>query len=182
MKTSNWMKNFAAVAGSALVGLIFATGANAANPEPVPVRVEWIAPAAIAENAVMNFGLLDVAAAGGVTVTINTDDSFSESTANTVVGGIQAAAQVTITVADTTPITILVDSIGAGAHYTLSAFMCSYQSAAAVACSASAYDVTSTATSSTTGDIVEIGATLLTAGGASAVTDDTTFDVTVTYQ
>ncbi len=57
MNTSTRMKRFAAIAGSALVGLMFATGANAANPEPVPVRVEWIAPAAIAENAEMGFPL-----------------------------------------------------------------------------------------------------------------------------
>ncbi len=182
MKASNWMKRFAAIAGSVLMGLMFATSANALNPEEVAVVVTFIAPIAIAEVSALRFGLLDVAMATSSTVTMNTDDTYSESTAGTVIGGTQTAAQVTITVADSTPITILVNNIGSGTYYTLSAFMCSYQSAAAVACSASAYDVTSTATSSTTGDIVEIGATLLTAGSALAVTDDTTFDVTVTYQ
>ena len=50
MKTSNLMKRFAAIAGSALVGLIFVTVANANNPEPVDVRVTWIAPIVVAEN------------------------------------------------------------------------------------------------------------------------------------
>ena len=50
MNTSNLMKRFAAGAGSALMGLMFATGANAANPEPVPVEVEWVAPIGLGEN------------------------------------------------------------------------------------------------------------------------------------
>ena len=60
MKTSNWMKRFAAIAGSALMGLMIATGANATNPEQVAVDVTWIAPVVIDEVSALRFGLLDV--------------------------------------------------------------------------------------------------------------------------
>ncbi len=178
MKTSNWMKRFAAIVGSALMGLMLTIGANAANPEPVPVEVEWVSPIAIGENNALQFGMLDVGTAASETVTINTDDTYSESTANTVVGGAQAAADLTITVAASTPITILVDSIGSGTYYTLGAFKCSYEGAADVACDVE-YDLTSAAAAS---GVVEIGATLTVVGTPTAVTDNTTFDVTVTYQ
>ncbi len=181
MKTNNWMKRFAAIAGSALMGLMFATGANALNPEEVAVEVTFIAPIAIAEVSALRFGLLDVAMATSSTVTMNTDDTYSESVANTVVGGIQSAAEVTITVADTTGISILVGNVAAATYYTLSAWMCSYEDAADVACDV-AYPVTSSASSSS-GDTLEIGAILTkNAVAATAVPDNTTFDVTVIYQ
>ena len=78
----------------------------------------------------MSFGLLDVNTAASETVTINTDDTYSESTANTVVGGTQTAADLTVTVADSTNISILVDNIGTGTYYTLATFLCSYELAA----------------------------------------------------
>jgi hypothetical protein len=181
MKTSNWMKRFAAIAGSALMGLTLTIGANAANPEQVPVEVTFIAPIAIGEDNPLQFGLLDIAMADTSTVTINTDDSYSESTANTVVGGTQAAAQVTITVSDTTGISILVDNVAAAAYYALSDWQCSYQGAADVDCDVP-YPVTSSGSSST-GDTLEIGAILTkNAVAATAVSDDTTFDVTVIFQ
>jgi len=181
MKSNVWVKGLLATMGSAFLGLMLATVASAANPEQVPVEVEWIAPVAVAEDNPLQFGLLDVAMVTNETVTIDTDDSYSESTANTVVGGTQAAAQVTVTVANSTPISILVDNVAAATYYTLGTWLCSYESAADVACDV-AYDVTSSATSST-GDVVEIGATLTkNAVAATAVTDDTTFDVTVIYQ
>jgi hypothetical protein len=180
MRNIDLRKGFIAATGSALLGLMLATVANAANPEPVPVQVEWVAPVAIVENAPLSFGWLATGTPASETVTINTDDTFSESTAGTVIGGTQTAAQVTITVADSTPITILVDSIGSGTYYTLGTFLCSYEGAGGVACD-SDYDVTSSATSSG-GDVIEIGATLTVVGTPAVGTDDTTFDVTVTYQ
>jgi hypothetical protein len=178
MKTSNWMKRFAAIAGSALMGLMLATGASAANPEQVPVEVEWVAPVAITENNALQFGKLDVGTAASETVTINTDDTYSESTASTVVGGTQAAADLTITVPASTAITMLVDNIGVGTYYTLGTFLCSYEGGADTACDAE-YNLTSAAAAS---GVVEIGATLTVVGTPTAVVDNTTFDVTVTYQ
>jgi hypothetical protein len=180
INTSNWMKRIAVIAGSALMGLTLTMSASAANPEQVPVEVEWVAPVAIAEDNPLQFGMLDIATAAGQTVTINTDDSYSELTANTVVGGTQAAAEITITVPDGTGISILVDNVAAATFYTLGTWMCSYAGAVAVACD-SAYPIVSSGSSSS-GDTVEIGATLTTVGGASVSVDDTTFDVTVIYQ
>ena len=177
MKTSNWMKRFAAIAGSALMGLTFATVANAA-PEEVAVDVTWVAPIGVVEHANLQFGKLDVGTAAGQTVTINTDDSYTESTADTVVGGTQLAADLTITVADATPITILVDAVGVGTYYTLGTWLCSYKGGTDTACDGTGYDLNSSGASGN----VEIGATLTVVGTPTAIADNTTFDVTVTYQ
>ena len=177
MNTSTRTKRFAAIAGSALMGLMFATSANAA-PEEVAVDVEWVAPIGLVENAHLEFGKLDLGTAAGQSVTINTDDSYSETTANTVVGGIQGAADLTITVADATPMTILVDNVGVGTYYTLGTWLCRYEGGANTACDGTGYDLSSSGAS---GD-VEIGATLTVVGTPTAIVDNTTFDVTVTYQ
>lgn len=178
MNASNWMKRCAAIAGSALMGLMFTTGANAANPEPVVVEVTWIAPISLTPNVALKFGLLDVGTAASDTVTINTDDTYSELVANTVVGGTQAAADLTITVAASTPITILADNHQGATYYTLDTWMCSYDGLADVPCDVP-YNLTSKAASS---GVLEIGATLHALAGITAITDDSTFDVTVTYQ
>ena len=181
MKTYNWMKKFAAIGGSALMGLTLTIGANASNSEEVAVNVTFIAPIQVDEVSALSFGLLDVAMADTSTVTMNTDDTYSESTANTVVGGIQSAAELTITVADTTGISILVDNVAVATYYTLSAWMCSYEGVGDVACDV-AYPVTSSGGSSS-GDTLEIGVLLTkNAVAATAVPDNTTFDVTVIYQ
>ena len=176
-----FMKGLLATMGSAILGLTLATVAGAANPEEVAVEVEWIAPVVVAENASLEFGFLDLSMADTETVTINTDDSYSESTANTVVGGIQRAADLTVTVANSTPISILVDNVAAATYYTLGTWLCSYEGGADTACDAT-FNVTSSASSST-GDSLEIGVTLTkNSTPAVAGADDTTFDVTVTYQ
>ena len=182
MNTSTRMKRFAAIAGSALMGLMFATSANAANPEVVTVDVTWIAPIAIAPVSNLRFGLLDVGMAENDTVTINTTGGYSESVANTVVGGTIAPAELTITVANSTPISILVDTIGTGTYYTIGTINCRYEGAADVRCD-SAYNVTSSG-SSGTGDTLEIGAILTKNATIPALAgdDDTTFEVTVTFQ
>jgi hypothetical protein len=173
------MKRFAAIAGSALVGLMFATSANAANPEPVPVEVEWVAAIVVGPSTALQFGLLDVGTAASETVTIDTDNSYSESTANTVVGGTQLAATVTITVADTTPITIVADNHLGATYYTLDTWVCSYNLGADAPCvTATPYDVAASGTSAD----VKIGATLTVVGTPTPITDDSTFDLTVTYQ
>ena len=178
MKTSIWMKRFAAIGGSALMGLTLTIGANAANPEPVAVDVEWVAAIVVAENFHLQFGLLDVGTAAGQTVTINTNDTYSESTANTVVGGTQLAADLTITVADATPMTILVDNVGVGTYYTLGTWLCNYAAGGDNACDGTGYDVNSSGASGN----VEIGAILTVVGTPTAIVDNVTFDVTVTYQ
>ena len=182
MKASNWMKRFAAIGGSALMGLTLTIGANAANPETVTVDVTWIAPIVIDPVSALRFGLLDVGMAENDTVTINTTGGYSESVANTVVGGTILPAELTITVANTTAISILVDTIGSGTYYTIGSFECRYEGASDFAC-ASAYNVTSSSDSSN-GDTLEIGAVLTKNSTIPALAgdDDTTFEVTVTFQ
>ncbi len=180
MKTSTRMKRFAAIAGSALMGLMFTTSANAAAPEQVPVEVTWIAPISVAATQALQFGLLDVNTVAAETVTILTDNNYTESTLNTVIGGTQLAAVLTITVPNLTNISIIADNHQGATHYTLDTWVCSYELAADVDCDVD-YDLQSSATSSG-GDTLVIGATLHAGAGITAITDDSTFDVTVTYQ
>ena len=177
MKTNFWAKGLLATMGSAFLGLVLATVANAANPEEVAVEVEWIAPVVISTGNALQFGMLDVAMIAAQTVTINTDNTYGESTANTVVGGTQLAATLTITVPDGTGITIIADNHLGAADYTLDTWVCSYNGGADTDCEA-AYDLTSVGANAD----VKIGATLHALGGASLGTDDSTFDLTVTYQ
>ena len=60
MKTMKLMKGVMAIAGSAALGLTIATVAQAANPEPVPVEVEFVNPIQITEQNALQFGLVDV--------------------------------------------------------------------------------------------------------------------------
>ncbi len=178
MKTSNWMKKFAVIASSALVGLIFATGANAANPEPVPVDVTFVAPITITAVSSLNFGFVDTAFITPNTITINPDSTFSDPQTR-IAGGTQAAASMTITSIGSTGLTITADNPVDGTYWTLGTFTCNYNSGSDTACG-SGYDVTSPAGGIAT---LLVGAVLTgVAGGALAGADAGTFDVTVIYQ
>jgi opacity protein-like surface antigen len=174
------MKRFAVIAGSALMGLTLASGANAANPEQVTAEVTFVAAITIVENESLQVGLLDVAMALNDTVTINTDDTFSESASN-VVGGNQRAALLTITATGNTGISILADNVLGATYYTLGSWLCSYDSGADTACGSAdpTFNVTSAAGGSAT---LDVGVTLTGLGGAVAGNDDATFDITVAYQ
>ena len=178
MNTSNWMKRFAAIAGSALMGLMFTTGANAANPETVPVDVTFVAPIAISAVTNLNFGLVDVGFITPDTITVNPDSTFSESASN-IVGGTKAAASMTITSIGSTGITITADTPSNGTYWTLGSFTCNYNSGSDTACG-SGYNVTSPAGGAAT---LFVGAVLTgVAGGAAAGADPGSFQVTVIYQ
>jgi hypothetical protein len=170
------MKKFLAILGSALMGLMLATAASAA-PENVLAEVTFATAITIVENNPMQIGVLDVAMAVSDTVTINTDDSFSESASN-VIGGTQAAADLTITATGTTGITILADNVLGATYYTLGSWQCRYDALPDQPCS-SGYNVTSAAGGSA---VLEVGVTLTALGSALAGNDDATFDITVTYQ
>jgi hypothetical protein len=178
VNTNILMKKFAAILGSALVGTMLATVANAANPEPVTAEVTFATAITIVENNPLQIGVLDVGMAVSDTVTINTDDTWSESASN-VIGGTQAAADLTITATASTGITILADNVQNATYYTLGTWLCSYAGGADTACGGTGYDVTSDASGSA---VVEVGVTLTALGGAVAGNDDATFDITVTYQ
>jgi hypothetical protein len=177
MKTNNWMKRFAAIAGSALMGLMFATSANA-DVETVTAFVEFAVPVSIAPVSQLQFGILDSAMALNDLVTVNTDDSFSESASN-VIGGTKAAAELTITAAATKTVTIVVGAISPNTGYTLETFLCDYDAAGSdTPCDGVGYTDSGAAGTAT----LLIGATLRGAGGASVGTFNGSFDVTILYQ
>jgi hypothetical protein len=178
VNTNIFMKRFAAILGSALIGLMLATGANAANPETVPVDVTFVAPITITAVSSLKFGLLDVGMAATNTITIAAGGGVSDPQGN-IVGGTQAAASMTITSIGSTGITITADSPIDGAYWTLGAFNCDYDGAGSDTACGSGYDVTSPAGGIAT---LLVGATLTAIGGAVAAPDNGSFDVTVVYQ
>ena len=172
-----WMKSLLIVFGSSLSGLMPVTVADAANPEPVTVDMTFLDPLTITENNPLQFGLLDVSMANLETVVIAPNDSVTDAGGN-VLGGTQAAADLTVTASASQSITILVDNVSTATGYTLGTWMCNYDAAGSnSACDGAGYSETSA-----TSTALLIGVTLTGNGNAVAGADDSTFDVTVTYQ
>ena len=172
-----WMKSLLIVFGSSLSGLMPVTVADAANPEPVTVGMSFLDPVTITENESLRFGLLDVNMANLETVVIAPNDSVTDASGN-VLGGTQAAADLTVTATASQSITILVDNVSTATGYTLGTWMCNYDAAGSnSACDGAGYSETSA-----TSAVLLIGVTLTGNGNAVAGADDSTFDVTVTYQ
>lgn len=164
---------------AALAGLITAAGAlqaNAANPESVTAEVEFVAPITITENNALQYGLLDVNMANAETVVVGTDDSVTDAGSN-VLGGTQAAADLTVAATAAQSITILVDNVSSGSGYALGTFLCSYDGGADTACDGGGMSATSVASA-----VLEIGATLTGDGTATVGAANGSFDVTVSYQ
>ncbi len=164
------------VFGSALIGLIPAIVADAANPEPVTVGMSFLDPVTITENESLRFGLLDVNMANLETVVIAPNDFLTDAGGN-VLGGTQAAADLTVTATASQSITILVDNVGTATGYALGTWMCKYGAGSDTACDGAGYSETSA-----TSAVLLVGVTLTGNGNAVAGADNTTFDVTVTYQ
>ena len=175
-KTNNWMKSFVAILGSTLVGLMLAADAAAENPEPVTVEVTFVDPITITEVSALQYGLLDQLLAGAETVVIAPDSSLTDLSGR-VVGGTQAAADLTVTATELTTINILVDNIVNGTGYTLATFMCDYNTGADTACDGAGFNVTSIASAT-----LRVGVTLTGDGLAVAGEANGSFDVTVSYQ
>jgi len=178
MKTNVWMQRFATIAGSALMGLTFTSGANAA-PENVDVEVTFVAAITISEQGSLKFGLLDVAMANLETVIIAPDDGLTDGGLN-VVGGVQEAADLTITATATTPINILIDNVlhASPTNYDLATWMCEYEALGPAACDGTGWNIASAAASGA----LRVGVTLTGNGTGTAGVDNSTFDVTVAYQ
>ncbi len=174
-RTSTRMKGLLAIPGSALIGLMLATGADGANPEPVTVGMDFVALITITENASLRFGLLDQAL-NTETIIINPDSTLGGTGTALILGGTQLAADLTIAATASQTLSILVDNPLPGAGYGLGTFICKYGAGADTACDP-AY--TATAGSSTT---LKIGATLTGTGAATAGNADGTFDLTIVYQ
>ena len=171
-----WVRGLLVVFGLALIGLIPAIVADAANPESVTVDMAFLDPVTITENESLRFGLLDVNMANLETVVIAPNDSLTDAGGN-VLGGMQAAADLTVTATASQSITILVDNVSTATGYALATWMCKYGTGSDTACDGSGYSETSA-----TSAVLLIGVTLTGNGNAVAGADNSTFDVTVTYQ
>jgi len=176
-RTNVCMKGVVAILGSALLGLMPAIVADAANPESVTVDMTFLDPVTITENNPLQFGLLDVNMGNNQKVIIAPDDSVTD-TQNNVFGGTQAAADLTVTATASESITILVDNVSTATGYVLERFKCNYNAAGSDStCDGGGYSETSVASAT-----LLIGVTLKGNGNAVVGTDNSTFDVTVTYQ
>ena len=178
MNTSTTMKRLATIAGSALIGLMLATGVYA-EVEQVTAEVEFVTPVSIGENASLRFGLLDVNLASLETVVIAPDGNVTDASGN-VAGGTQGAADLTVGATASQAITITVGTTVAATGYTLDTWMCSYDGGTDTDCSSgSGYGEISAGAGTAT---LLVGVTLTGNGSAPLGTDNSTFDVTVIYQ
>ena len=176
MNTSITMKRLATIVGSALIGLMFATGVYA-EVEQVTAEVEFVTPVSIGENASLRFGLLDVNLASLETVVIAPDGNVTDASGN-VAGGTQGAADLTVGATALQGITITVGNPSGATGYTLGTWVCNYDGGTDTDCS-SGYNQTSAADGTAT---LLVGVTLTGNGSAGLGDDDSTFDVTVIYQ
>jgi hypothetical protein len=176
MLNLNQSKRPLAIVGCALVCLTFTASVNAANPESVVAEVEFVAPVTITENNPLQFGLLDVNMINLESIVIAPNGAVADP-ASRILGGTQAAANLTVTATASEAITILVDNIVANTGYSLSGFTCNYNSGADTACDGAGYPETSAASATMT-----VGATLTGNGLAVPGVFNGSFDVTVTYQ
>ena len=177
LKTKFLLMSFAAIVGSALIGLMLSNSSNAANPEPVTVQVAFVAPITITETNQLEFGSLDVAMLATETVTIDPDNTVTDGFGN-VIGGTQASAKADATATTGRNINILVDTVVAGTYYTLATWMCDYNGGVDAACDGVGMSTTSVAGATE----VRVGVTLTGLGGAVAGDDDGSFNLTVAYE
>lgn len=176
VNTYNWMKRFLAVLGFSLIGLMLSTVAYAANPEPVVVGVEFVAPITISESTNLEFGLLDENMILNETVVIAPGGGVTDA-AGRVVGGTQTAATFDTQAAALKPITIQVTSPISGTFYSLGTWTCDYNGGTIGDCGAGISETSAAGP----GIVVRVGVTLTGAGGATAGVDDGSFDLTITY-
>lgn len=174
----NLMKKQLVVFACAAAGMLVAGSVYAANPEPVTVEVEFVAPVTITETNALQYGLLDVTMANLETVVIAPGGGVTDAAGN-ILGGTQAPATFTVTATGSQAIDILVDNIVANTGYSLGGFNCIYDGGASTGCDGGGYSTTSAAAGSAT---LEVGATLTGDGAAAAGAQNGSFDVTISYQ
>ncbi len=174
MNTDIRMKRFLAILGSALMGLMLATVARAAV-ENVVAQVTFADPVSIVEVNSLQFGIIDHVL-NTETIIIAPDDGLSGTGSGLVIGGTQAAAELTISAEALQVLTILIDGIVDGTGYALSAFMCNYDTDGSdTACNS--YTPTAVATAP-----LLIGATLTGDDLAVPGPANGSFNVTILYQ
>jgi len=161
---------------AAVMALLLSAHLAAAGTVTVPVQVTFVNPISISEVSALQFGSIDQNLADSETVTIAPDSTVTDP-ADRVEGSPQAAASLTITTTPGKAITIQVDSVVAGAGYSLTDFRCNYNAGADVACDGVGYSESSVAS----GNLL-VGATLTGDGTAVVGVADGSLDVTIIYQ
>ena len=159
-----------------VMALLLPAAHAVANPATTPVRVTFVDPVAISEVNALQFGLLDQDLANLESVTVAPDNAVTDP-ADRVVGGPQAAASLIVTASPGRAFIILVDTVVAGAGYSLADFRCNYNAGSDTACDGTGYSETSVASGT-----LRVGVTLTGDGTAVAGAAVGSFDVTVTYQ
>jgi len=144
--------------------------------ELVKAKVTFVDPTEIGAVSALEFGSLDQNLADLESVTVAPDNTVTDP-ADRVEGGPQAAASLTITTTPGKAITIQVDSVVAGAGYSLTDFRCNYNSGADAACDGEGYSESSVASGA-----LLVGATLTGDGTAVAGAADGSLDVSIIYQ
>ena len=173
-RTGVCKKGLLAILGAAVLGLMPAIVADAANPEPVTVGMSFLDPVTITEVNALQYGILDQTL-NTETIIIAPNSTVSGTGTALILGGTQAAANLTVTATASQTLTILVDSIVNGTGYALSAFVCKYNNGTDTACNS--YTPTSVASAT-----LLIGATLTGDNLAVAGVANGSFNVTVAYQ
>jgi hypothetical protein len=153
---------------------LLCTNAYSANPESVAANVTFVTPITITENDDLDFGLVSTTIVNE-TVTIATNGTRSSTNNALLLGsGVHHAADVTITATASHSVTIVVDNFAAATGYVLSLPFCDYNGDGSAACTS--LGITSVASAT-----VLIGMTLTGNGSDVDGADNTTFDVTMTY-
>ena len=160
------------IRNAAIAASVLLASNTFAATENVNAEVQFVSPVSITENNPLQFGLLDAGLANLETVVIATDDSVTDSASN-VLGGTQAAADLTVSATAGQSINISISSIVNGTGYALGSFTCDYNGNGSGACGAE---------TSVASGTLEIGATLTGDGLAVAGTANGSFDVVVDYQ
>ena len=179
MKTSNWMKRFAAIAGSALMGLMLATAAGAVV-QNVTAEVTFADLITVAVVTPLRFGVLDEALTSAETVIISPDAPATVTDGGgNILGGTQAAADLTVTATAGVALSIEVTAITNNTGYTLASFMCSYNDLVNTTCQTGTPYIPATIIGTAT---LLVGATLTGDDFAVPGTVNGSFDITVAYQ
>jgi hypothetical protein len=165
-----------AIAGFGLAAALAASNVYAANPEPVVAQVTFVDAITITEVNALQYGLIDQVL-NLETIIIAPDSGVTGTGTGLIVGGTQAAANLTVAATVSQSITILVDTVVSGAGYSLGTFFCNYDGGTDTACDGAGYGETSATSAS-----LLIGATLTGDNTATPGAADGSFNVTVSYQ
>lgn len=152
----------------AVSAVMFPAGPAATASKTIPVRVTFVDVVAISQDNDVQFGSADQNLADFESVTV-TPDSIE--------GGAQIAASLSITSSPWKPITILVNTILLGPDHEPATFFCKYGAGKETACDGAGYSET-TVESAT----LLVSKTLAGDGAAVSGMANGSFNVTVAYQ